>query len=542
MSLAAAALCALLIVGPAPTSYPAPPDTLLRFGVPRGWTSDALRLRILDGEAAAPALLVRSHSDTPTGATTDRSSFVGPLSIRLLAPEASAAVNSNLPLSLNEGSLWAGRGVSGHVRAGAHLSFRALTLVLAPELWRSENRPFQTFSYPENDTQQRLRHPLASPFHYPPHSADLPQRLGTEVVFAAELGESSVSVHAGPLRVGLGTERLFWGPGLRNQLVMSGHGPGFPHAFVQTTAPVATPLGTVHARWILGQLEESPFFDFDPENDFRSLSGIVAVLNPPFEPNLSLGIARAVYAPADGVGDLAAATFDFLRPVGAVASVAGDTLLAPGRDQLTSFFIHWTFPADGFEVWGEWGRSEEPRSLRDFLALPQSSRGYTLGGRYVSHPSQRGRVSFEAELTSLEPSQAFRVRQHGEWYTSRRVPQGYTHRGRVLGAAIGPSGSSQWLALDWLGQRWQLGAFGTRIRWENEALYSYAREFRRADLTLLGGVRAFGRLGPLEVQASYAASVRLNYMFQTTPLSMSEDRGVDIPNRVGRLTLRYLGR
>lgn len=514
-------------------------DTLLRVELPRDVTLDRARLEVFSDNRAPATVLIRSATDDAW-----RNSRPGPdenflgIGVRWVAPEYGLAHNSDLPFSLNEGVVWAGRGLSMRAQIGAEVRWGPVTATVVPQLWGTQNDHFQTFSFPENNAV-RQRSPLASPFHYPPHSMDLPQRPRADPFVELRPGESSVAVRTRTAAFGTATERLRWGPSIRNPLLMSGNGEGFGHLFAQTLNPVSTPLGSVHAKWILGRLEESDQFDADPDNDIRSLSGAVVVLTPSFERDLSLGIARVVFSPAESTADLLGAAVDFLVPVGRVASVPGDTLLTPGPDQLFSFFAHWVFPEAGFEAWGEWGRAEEPISLRDFLETPHHSRGYTFGLRHTLSVGTASRLFIEAEHTSLEPSQTFRTRQHGEWYASRRVPQGYTHRGRVLGVGIGPSGSSQWLAVDWSGAEWHIGLFGTRIRWENEALYTYAPEYRRADLTLLGGVRGSSQIGPFEVEASYASSIRLNYLFQTTYLGPSDYRGVDLRNRVVRFMLRY---
>ena len=526
-----------------------PQDTLWRVGLTRGVFMDVRRLGLLDEHTAVAPSWIRAASDevrwrlelARESAERERAFHV-----RLLAPEIDGAFNSDLPFSLNEGSLWAGRGLSGRTQLGAVLSYGSVSLVLAPEVWATANGAFQTFSYPEAPPREdnaggRSRHPLASPFHYPPHSMDLPQRLGSGAGASLGFGQSSLAWDNRSVRIGIASESMRWGPALRNPLMLSNNAQGFTHLFAQTTKPLDSPLGNLHAQWVLGDLQESEYFDFDPSNDHRSFSGAIIVLNPSFEPNLSLGVSRVVYAPASSRADVLTAAFDVLKSVGTVASEPGDTLLTPGPDRLFSMFAHWSFPDAGMETWGEWGRAEEPESLRDFLETPHHSRAYTFGLRHVRPIATSSRLSIEAELTSLEPSQAFRVKQHGEWYASRRVVQGYTHRGRVIGAAIGPSGSSQWLAFDWLGQGWHVGLFGTRIRWENEALYSYAPEFRRADVTLMAGLRGAGQIGPLGFEAAWAESIRLNYLFQTQPRPNDTYRGVDLRNRVIRLTFRAAG-
>ncbi|MDE3004259.1 MAG: hypothetical protein OXU33_06270 [Gemmatimonadota bacterium] len=527
---------------PGPQSLTAA-DTLLRVGLPRNVTLDRARLGVLSRDRAAATVLIRSAADDAwrEGTSQDpHENFLG-IGVRWAAPEYGLAHNSDLPFSVNEGVVWAGRGLSMRAQIGAEIRWGPVTATLVPQVWGAQNGDFQTFSFPEN-TPVRQRSPLASPFHYPPHSMDLPQRPRTDAFAEVRPGESSLAVRAQTAVFGAATERLRWGPAIRNPLLMSGDGEGFGHVFAQTLNPVSTPLGSVHAKWILGRLEESDQFDADPDNDIRSLSGAVVVLTPGFEPGLTVGVARVVFSPAESTADLLGAALDFVIPVGRVASIAGDTLLASGSDQLFSVFAHWVFPEAGFEAWGEWGRAEEPASFRDFLETPHHSRGYTMGLRHTRPFGAASHISVEAEHTSLEPSQTFRTKQHGEWYASRRVPQGYTHRGRVLGAGIGPSGSSQWLAVDWLASRWRIGLFGTRIRWENEALYTYPPEFRRADLTLLGGIRSSGDVGPFELEASYASSIRLNYLFQATRLGPDEYRGVDLRNRVLRFMARYVRR
>ena len=95
--------------------------------------------------------------------------------------------------------------------------------------------------------------------------------------------------------------------------------------------------------------------------------------------------------------------------------------------------------------------------------------------------------------------------------------------------------------MDWIERSWNLCLFGTRMRLENEALYSYFPEYRRADLTLLAGVRGAVQLGPLKFEAAWAESIRLNYLFQTKPLPNDAYRGVDLRNRILRLSFSATG-
>lgn len=496
---------------------------------------DRIRLGHLLGEAPTDGFLIRSPSTLSGPGRAARSDDGDGLRWAILAPELRTVWNSDIPHSFNEGALWAGRGLATRLSVGGWVRLRNVTLVLAPQLVDERNGDFQTVSFP--GAAGGARHPLASPFHFPPGSMDLPQRFGDGPRTYVDPGQSSLTVRQGPVAFGAATENLWWGPGIRNALVMSAQAPGVPHLFLGTSRPIETPLGTVEARWMLGALRESAYFDRDPSNDARSLSALVVVLSPRFDPSLSVGLARAVYAPSSGPVPLGAA-FDAFRNVGRPNSVAGDTLLAAGPDQVFSLFGRWAFPRAGFEAYGEWGRFEQPASFKDFLELPNHSRGYTVGLQFARPVFKRGAAfRLQAEVTNLEPSTAYRVRPFGEWYASRAVPQGYTHEGRVLGASIGPSGASQWLAADLLGEAWTVGAVLGRIRWENQARYTYLEEFRRSDVSLMTGLRGGREWGPFLLAAAYTRTARLNFLFQAEPLARAGERGVDIVNHTVEVTV-----
>lgn len=484
----------------------------------------------------------------------------GLLRLRAVEPQLRTVWNSRLPNSMNEGSLWAGRGASGLVRAGVRLDAGEregrtggrLTLIVAPEFVWARNRAFQTVSFPETDTE-RARHPLASPFQYPPRSMDLPQRFGEAGYRRWTPGQSSLTVRFGPFAAGAATENLWWGPGTRNALVLSSNAPGVPHLFLRTTRPVELGIGNrwigaAEAYGILGRLERSDYF-FGPGANpasfprYRSLSAFAIALTPAFDEHLTLGISRAVYGPTEDAVPVRA-WINALRSVGIPPPVPDGGTLRPGRDQIFSLFWRWAFPGVGFEAYGEWGRYEQPKSSRDFFELPHHSQGYTLGSQWARTMTPLGREGtfrIQGEITNLEPSITYRVRETGEWYASRRVPEGYTHRGRVLGAAIGPSGSSQWLALDWFDGGWKVGTFLGRIRWQNEAQQSFAPELRRADVSLFSGVRGVMGLGPMRMEAEFTSTARLNYLFQALFLSPVEETGVDIANHTLSLTLSVPG-
>ncbi|HET8712400.1 MAG TPA: hypothetical protein VFM23_01820, partial [Gemmatimonadales bacterium] len=251
--------------------------------------------------------------------------------------------------------------------------------------------------------------------------------------------------------------------------------------------------GNFSARWFLGGLFESPYFDTSAANDRRAISAAQVTWSTP---TLTLGAARAVYAPLGAWSNIGSHAFDIARG-------------GPGRDQLFSLFGRWRFPADGFAVHGEWARYRLPGSLRELLVSPNHTQGYTLGLEW-----ERGAVHTEAELTYLQKSPAYRNLPEQTWYAGGAAPQGYTQRGQAIGASIGPGASSQWVAGDYVSGRWRAGLFAGRIRWDDDALFMLADSTEprlRHDVSLFVGVRGQWR----QVGGSVTVGRRLNPFYET---------------------------
>ena len=134
----------------------------------------------------------------------------------------------------------------------------------------------------------------------------------------------------------------------------------------------------------------------------------------------------------------------------------------------------------------------------------------------------------------------------GSWYTSRRVIQGYTNRGEVLGAAIGPGASSQWLAVDYMARSWRFGAFAGRIRWNedvhNATPWPVHVEYCNHDVTVYPGARAaaWGRFGTITVD--HAWQNRLNVFFQHDGGCPNVGQRLDIRNNTLSITFAPFSR
>jgi hypothetical protein len=453
----------------------------------------------------------------------------------MVGPELRTVRNSELPFSINNGPLWAGRGWNGALSIGIFGANRTLRVIFAPTVVFEENRPFQVIPYPQSAVPARSV--WANPFHPLPESIDLPLRFGDRARQRLDPGQSSVTVNVPVVSFGLATENLWWGPGVQNAITLSDNAPGFPHAFIQMR-PTRTSAGTFDAQWILGQLHESAYFDADPSDNARSLNGLAVTWTPPFDDGLTLGSARLVMAKQSNGRFATSSLFDVFRHVGQPDTDTSSTAAAPGRDQILTFFGRWVLVPAGFEAYLEWARFEEPTSLRDLFEYPGHSEAYTLGFQWARPIALRTAFRLQGEASYFEPDPSLRLRPVAVTYTSRAVPQGFTNRGQTLGAAIGPGASSQWLAADVFSPDWRLGAYLNRIRWDNGTLFEpIVPQFRRQDITLLAGLRGSVSMHGVNFAVDFAHAARFDYLFQAYVISPVRTGGIDILNNTLSVTV-----
>jgi hypothetical protein len=187
-------------------------------------------------------------------------------------------------------------------------------------------------------------------------------------------------------------------------------------------------------------------------------------------------------------------------------------------------FGRWVFPAVGGEVYAEWARADVIGTWTEFLQEPDHAQGYLLGFQKVDAVGEAVTLRVHGELVHLQEKGEARPnsRPTTRFYLHSRVRQGYTHRGQLLGAFVGPGADAQFVALDALFRQGVVGAYFERVR-RNE-LAADAFETRRVpffehDTELIGGVRALWLRGPLTMAAMVSRSLRLNRDFRGNDVS-----------------------
>lgn len=440
------------------------------------------RAQVVTGErATSPRFLLRGSTLAVAGgcpAPADGFGTISPLSMRQGAFTAGpvplttrVVANGAYPVNRNSGAAWDGAGWNMGARGGLWLRLGPLSAALAPEVHHQGNRSFQ---FVESIRETRTA------FAYPWHpNIDFPQRHGPDAFTTIAPGQSFVRADLGALGLGVSTENLWLGVAQRMPLLISSTAPGFPHAFLEMNRPVDIYIGDLGVQMLWGQLRESDYFDFDPDNDRRLFGALVLSFEPRLFPGLHLGAARVHHRTwrPDGMeaADFIEAIIDI--PLSEVDAIGG--MNQPGNS-LGAVFARWVLPESGFEAFFEWGREDYAWDLEDVLKEPDHSRAYVLGFQKLVERASGSRLRLWGELAHLEAAAASLRSGRGVQtvYVHNRVQQGHTHRGQLLGAWIGPGSTAQVLGLDRFTSHGRVGGYVERVRHDADAYWNnYAHHY-----------------------------------------------------------------
>lgn len=442
--------------------------------------------------------------------------------LRLLPASLRQQYNTHFAYGWNDGAMVPAKGYQLLASAGIFFRKGILSVQLQPEAVVAANPSFPLFpqSYPDSVWYQ---------FYIIQDRVDAPQRMGDGMYRKVLAGQSGVRLNYKKLSLGVSTENLWWGSGVRNSLMMTNNAPGFPHLTFNTTAPVQTRIGSFEWQVIAGRLQGSGVLPQDTSrrindsalyrprfNDQRYINAFMLTWQPRWVKGLFLGFSRAFYQYASQVPRNLNGYFPVLGAWLSNSAVAENE--SGGRDQLLALSFRLVLPESKAELYGEYGRNDRSLNLRDLLLSPEHSRAYVLGARkYFRNGKGREQALF-FEMTQLQKTSSITIREQESWYTHYQVRHGYTHLGQVMGAGIGPGGSnSQTLGTSWYKGINRTELFVERVVRNNDLFYNAftgSREFMRywVDYSVnLSKSWAFGRY----LLSTDAAAVRsLNYQYR----------------------------
>ncbi|WP_265834937.1 capsule assembly Wzi family protein [Pedobacter sp. MR22-3] len=396
-------------------------------------------------------------------------------------------VNSHHPYGMNDGSMVQAKGYETQISAGIYAKIGPLSIQLRPEYVYAQNLKFQRLADAPNGVYWNT--PVTGFFY---NRIDLPDRMGNKPYSKLSLGQSSIRLNVGPVSAGFSNENLWWGPGVKNSLLMSNNASGFRHVTLNTTRPVKTYIGSFEAQIIGGRLEQSGFtLNRDPTvpqairnelfqkpYEWRYISGMVLTYQPKWVPGLYLGFDRTFVVNRSKMGNKFGDYFPIFSQVEKVGYVTPEGTYsedAAERDQYISFFTKYVFTESKAEVYFQFGRNDHSYDLRDALAEPEHTRAYVVGMRKLI-PLKRADefIQVGVELTQLERSATTQLRDYPTWYIHGQVLDGYTNQGQVLGAGIGPGSNLQTLDVSWVKGLKRIGLQLERKVNDNDLFYEFA--------------------------------------------------------------------
>ncbi|RYD87985.1 MAG: hypothetical protein EOP54_27955, partial [Sphingobacteriales bacterium] len=290
----------------------------------------------------------------------------GKLKWQLLPMSIQLQANSHHPYGWNDGAMIPAKGLQSLLSAGIYAEYGILSVQFKPEVVLAANSSFDTFNKDHYDV-------ITARYYDFYNNIDLPARFGKSGVTKAYWGQSSIRLNYKALSFGLSTENLWWGPGLRNSLLMSNTAPGFKHLTLNTRKPISSPIGSFEGQIIAGRLEGSGYGVLEPEreyfgqplyvekpNNWRYLSGLAITWQPKWVPGLFLGLTRSAQTYSNGLNKFG----DYLPFFSSKKQEAAAEAINK-RDQRNSYFMRWLWPEEKAEVYFEYGRNNYSGSSGD---------------------------------------------------------------------------------------------------------------------------------------------------------------------------------
>ncbi len=440
---------------------------------------EVYRLKQLKGQTdSSVSFMIRPLLLALKGTPRDSTGRYRPNDLTLLPFTWQQQLTTHHPYGWNDGVMIPAKGYQTMLSGGFYGEYGPLTVQVKPELVIANNSSFEEFPEKHYDVIWKFYYNFYN-------NIDMPVRFGDEPFIRLSPGQSSVRFNYKKLSFGVSTENLWWGPGIRNSLLMSNSAPGFAHLTLNTREPIQTSIGSFEGQLIAGRLEGSGFTPpradyiyrattlYQPKpKDWRYLSGITMTYQPKWLPGLFLGFARTSQLYSKDLN-----TFGDYLPF--FSSYSNDPAAdRPQRaDQYTSVFMRWLMPKANAEVYFEYGHDDQQRSLSEFIKDPDQGRAYVFGVQKLfpigASPDEGILAGFET--TQLSQNDVNTVRNARGWYADDHVRHGYTNRGESLGAGAGPGAEVQTLNLHWVKDVKKLGLQIERFV-HNQDFFYYAYE------------------------------------------------------------------
>ncbi len=417
--------------------------------------------------------------------------------IKFLGIDYFLEYNLNHPYNRNNGTMIPNKGYQHIIAPGIFFKIGPLSIQLQPEHHYSENKNFDGFwegHYPEIWAK---RYKLWN-------HIDMPERFGNVRHNRTTIGQSSIRLNWKNLSLGISNENIWWGPSIRNSIMMSNHAEGFKHITFNSKKPFKTFMGNFEWQFITGRLDNSGFTPprtdyinagnqlYVPKinqngnpNDWRYLQGYTISYSPKWIDGLSIGIIRWVHM----YSDLVEGKYWWLEGKPTFFPIFNNLFRKNDQfenyeaqtDQAGGVFLRWFWKESKFEIYSEFHHNDAKQNFRDLILDSDHSRAATIGIQKVFDLNKR-LFLFNWEWTQMEQTASRLLRNAGSWYEHTYVYDGYTNRGEVLGSSIGPGSNSHYFSINRINKHEKIGIGLEIIDHDNDfyhEAFSNAQDYRR---------------------------------------------------------------
>jgi len=482
--------------------------------------------------------------------------------VKLIPIDYNIEFSSRHPYNRNNGSMIPNRGYQHIISAGIYAEIGPLSIQLKPENLFAENRDFEGFGEGPNGHYSII---WVKRYHLWNH-IDMPERFGEKSISKTLIGQSSIRLNFKGLSLGVSNENIWWGPSIRNSIMMSNHARGFKHITFNTTKPLKTKIGNFEWQVISGRLESSGFTppntDFEyggtklyvPKinqnghtNDWRYIQGYSITYSPKWISGLSLGFIRWVqmysalvkgkYWWMEGSPTWFPAFKNLFRKNDAYENYEAQT------NQAAGLYLRWLWKDSKAEIYAEFHHNDSKQNIRDLLLDSDHSRAVTVGLQKVFKINTDNYL-FSWEWTQMEQTASRLLRNAGSWYEHGWTYDGYTNEGEVLGASIGPGSNSHYFALNRIRDKEKIGIAFEIIDQDNDfyhLAFSGAQDFRRYWKDFNIHFNFSTKLNSFWISSNLMYSRSLNYQWDLDDLATPYYHpGNDVNNFHANIKLTYL--
>ncbi len=468
--------------------------------------------------------------------------------------------NSHHPYNRNNGSMIPNKGYQHIISPGIFFRLGPLSVQLKPEHHYSSNKVFDGFWEGHYPVIWAQRYKLWN-------HIDMPERFGEIRHNKTTIGQSNIKLNWKNLSLGFSNENIWWGPSIRNSIMMSNHASGFKHITFNTNKPIKTFIGNFEWQIITGRLENSgytpPRTDFKyggtrlyvpktnqylETDDWRYLQAYIFSYSPKWIDGLSLGIIRwaqmysalieGKYSWLDGKPTYFPVFANLFRARDKYENYEAQT------DQAAGIFLRWHWKDSKAEFYFEFHHNDSKNNFRDLILDSDHSRAATIGLQKIFNINTNNFL-FNWEWTQMEQTAGQLLRNAGSWYEHIWVYDGYTNKGEVLGSSIGPGSNSHYFSINRIQNKEIIGVGIEIIDNDNDfyhLAFSSANDFRRywKDINLHLKYQKNFKFFNLSSNLVFIRSLNYQWELDDT-LSPYYHPGRDVNNFHFNLKLTYFG-